>query len=751
MTAKPTFQKELRGAVAATLQGLINVIGPLLLFSSLLGPQAQAAGFWATLVTATLVHLVALTLRGQPAVLPSARTASLVAYIGLVLQLAQASGLPSGTEADSGQGLSAQQLASGLAAGSLMFLLASSLVVLTGLLKLGNVFKMIPTPVTAGISTGIALVLVALAVRKVSADSGWAALTALAMLLAYLLWPAAVQRVKWLPGLRVIPPIVVAPLLGGMIALLIEPLFAPTAANVRLNTQWDWQWQWLGVNLWPLLKGQDFMRLAGVGLPGAVTLALVMILETFTAAAVMETRFGVRINANRELLVLGGANMVSALAGGVPSTGSPVRSVSSWLDGGRGAVASLLTLLLSGSLVVVLSAWLLVLPSGVVAGLFLVQAVIMFDPAFLRRLKSLLRTQQWRMTGTQDLGFWITLAIALVTFFGNLVWACCIGVALSCLAVLRRVSANLTAHWAYLDQYRSRRVRSAGEINNLARTFHRVGVLRLTGHLFFGNSARLMQLADDLHLDAKAVVIDVSQVHDVDPSGVEAVSWLIRALIERHLKVVVTGVRRTRAAHLRFRLQAAQGVQHRADLDRGLEVCEDLLLMNSTVMTGSLMSQALAQNSLLQDLTDDEITAVLLLGETRDIAQGAVLFRKDAPADGIWLLESGVVSILTGEGDDAIRLATFGPGQFVGEMSFVDGKTRSATAWADSPVRALLLNMGAIAELLAHEHEAALKITRNIARELSRRVRLSTALMADKAADSSSVWANQSLENPSQL
>ena len=751
MTAKPTFQKELRGAVAATLQGLINVIGPLLLFSSLLGPQAQAAGFWATLVTATVVHLVALTLRGQPAVLPSARTASLVAYIGLVLQLAQASGLPGGTEADSGQGLSAQQLALGLAAGSLMFLLASSLVVLTGLLKLGNVFKMIPTPVTAGISTGIALVLVALAVRKVSADSGWAALTALAMLLAYLLWPAVVQRVKWAPGLRLIPPIVVAPLLGGMIALLIEPLFAPTAANVRLNTQWDWQWQWLGVNLWPLLKGQDFMRLAGVGLPGAVTLALVMILETFTAAAVMETRFGVRINANRELLVLGGANMVSALAGGVPSTGSPVRSVSSWLDGGRGAVASLLTLLLSGSLVVVLSAWLLVLPSGVVAGLFLVQAVIMFDPAFLRRLKSLLRTQQWRMTGTQDLGFWITLAIALVTFFGNLVWACCIGVALSCLAVLRRVSANLTAHWAYLDQYRSRRVRSAGEINNLARTFHRVGVLRLTGHLFFGNSARLMQLADDLHLDAKAVVIDVSQVHDVDPSGVEAVSWLIRALIERHLKVVVTGVRRTRAAHLRFRLQAAQGVQHRADLDRGLEVCEDLLLMNSTVMTGSLMSQALAQNSLLQDLTDDEITAVLLLGETRDIAQGAVLFRKDAPADGIWLLESGVVSILTGEGDDAIRLATFGPGQFVGEMSFVDGKTRSATAWADSPVRALLLNMGAIAELLAHEHEAALKITRNIARELSRRVRLSTALMADKAADSSSVWANQSLENPSQL
>ena len=745
VTSKPSFQQEFRGAIAATLQGLINVISPLLLFASLLGASAQAAGFWAMVVTSTVVHLVAVAFRGQPAVLPSARTASLVAYIGLVLQLALVSGVPPGSQ----DGLSLQQLTFGLAAGSLMFLLASSLVVLTGVLKLGNVFKMIPTPVTAGISTGIALVLVALAVRKISLGNWWPALTAGGMLMVYLLWPALSARVR---ALRAVPSIVIAPFLGAAIAWMVEPFATPAVSTVATaNMRWDGYFQWISIQLWPQLLGQDFMRLAAVGLPGAVTLALVMILETFTAAALMETRFGVRINANRELLVLGGANVVSALVGGVPSTGSPVRSVSSWLDGGRGAIASILVLLLSAAIVIALSAWLLTLPAGVIAGLFLIQSVIMVDPSFMRRLKSMARNRQWRITGTQDLGFWITLVISLVTFFGNLVWACCIGVALSCLAVLRRVSVNLTAHWSYLDQYRSRRVRSPGEIKNLARTFHRVGVLKLTGHLFFGNSARLMQMADDLHPEAKAVVIDVSQVHDVDPSGVEAVSWLIRALLDRSLKVVVTGLKRTPAAHLRFRLQAAEGVQHRTDLDRGLEACEDLILMNSTVMTGGLMSQSLAQNGLLQDLAENEITAVLMLGETREFAQGAVLFRKDTPADGIWLLESGVVSILTGEGDNAIRLATFGPGQFVGEMGFIDGKARSATAWADSPVKALLLDAGAIAELLANQPEVALKITRNIARELSHRVRLSTALMADKAGDSSSVWANQSLENPSQL
>ena len=260
-----------------------------------------------------------------------------------------------------------------------------------------------------------------------------------------------------------------------------------------------------------------------------------------------------------------------------------------------------------------------------------------------------------------------------------------------------------------------------------------------------------MQLADDLHPESIAVVIDVSQVHEVDPSGVDAVSWLVRSLFERQIRIFVTGLKRTRATHLRFRLQAAEGVQHRTDLDRGLEACEDIVLMNSTVMTGGLSSVEIASNSLLQTLTEGEVAAVLSLGAIREVAEGAVLFRKGSNADGIWLLESGTVSILAGEGDDSIRLATFGPGQFVGEMGFVDGKTRSATAWADTPVRAMLLDNQAVTDLQRDHPDVALKITRNIARELSQRVRLSSALMADPSSDSSTVWANHGLGSPSQL
>lgn len=752
MTHTIHARNELRGGLEASIQNISTTIGPILLYSGLFGAAGLAAGFWATLVTATLIHSVSLMLRGNPALMPSARVASLATYAGLILHLCTASTAPTDT-------ISLAQLRVGLAAGGLMFLLASLLVLLFGVLKLGNVFKMIPTPVTAGISNATALLLVALAVQKLT-DTTWIApATALAMITLYLLWP----RLQWVRrALAWLPAIVVS--IGVGVALyaalgsgaLAQANAAPIAATaIPVASASSWGWEWMSFLLWPELfkadAGIDASRLLMIALPGALTLALIMILETFTAAAVVESRFGVRTDANRELLVLGGANLVSACVGGVPSTGSAVRSVASWVGGGRGWQASVVCLMISGGLLLGLGSWLMALPPGITAGLLVMQAILMTDRVFVNKFWAIARQEHWRSEGIKDLGFWITIVITVVGFFGSLIWACFLGIGLSCLAVLRRVSGTLTAHWVYLDHYRSRRVRNLGETVNLQREFHRVGILRLTGHLFFGNSLRITQLADELHKDAIAVVLDVSQVHEVDTSGLDALMMLVRTLVERKLTVTLTGLKRTRSDDIRRALQAAQGAVFKPDMDRGLEACEDMVLATINIVSPTEVVYLLQANRLLQDLTHDEITEVMLLGEQRNVAQGAALFYKDTRADGIWLLETGVVSILTGQDENATRLATFGPGQFVGEMGFIDGKTRSATAWADTPVHALLLDSIAIAALVERQPSAALKITRNIARELSHRVRSSSAMLADETVDASADWANSSLSTYSRF
>jgi MFS superfamily sulfate permease-like transporter/CRP-like cAMP-binding protein len=732
---------EIRAGLETSILGISTIIGPVLFFLGIFGVNALEPALWATLVTATAARAVRLLTGQSAALLSSSRAASLAAYVGLVYLLTHALSDEPVTE----HAFTTPQLLLGLIAGSLMFALASGLVLLCGMLKLGNAFKMIPSTVTAGISNSIALLLVWLAVKQVVHEPAAVAWVPIAMVLCLYGWPRLQRRIR---GLKVFPTVLIAVAAGLAMGWFAQNLPHTTPGFPTLSLAWVPVGQW-----YAFVAQTDVSRLLLVALPGTITLALVMILESFTAANQMETRTGLRFDANRELSVLGGSNLISAVVGGVPCTASPLISLANHAYGGRGWRAAASNWWITAALLLALAPWLLVLPTGIVAGLYLLQAPPLVDPAFAKRLASMLRTRQLRREGTGDLGFWITLTITLVGFFGSLIWACFVGIGLSCLAVLRRVSNKLDAQWAYLDQYRSHRVRTAGALASLELHSRSVGILRLTGHLFFGNSRRLTQMVDELDPEATAVVVDVSQVHDVDSSGSDALSWLVNALRERDLTLVLTGLQRTPSVELRHTLGSIQGITTCADLDRGLELCEEQLLQRTLGSATSPSAIAVEDNALLKGLSSEEITGVLLLGDRRNVDKGEMLFRKDTLADGVWLLEAGTVSILSGAADDGLasRLATFGPGQFVGEMSLIDGRPRSATVIADTPVHALLLDAHAITALEQRYPVAALNITRNIALELSRRVRSSSALMAEAHTEKSSEWANSALSTLSRF
>jgi SulP family sulfate permease len=234
----------------------------------------------------------------------------------------------------------------------------------------------------------------------------------------------------------------------------------------------------------------------------------------------------------------------------------------------------------------------------------------------------------------------------------------------------------------------------------------------------------------------------VSQVQDVDTSGADALAGLIKALIRSERSVRLCGVQSTRSIVLQVGLADIPGASYSADLDRGLEACEDQLLMAATLISTPMQATALAENTLLSGLSPQNVTDVMILGEVRKLDKGDVLFMQHDVADGIWLLEQGGVSVLAGTGEGSMRLATFGPGQFVGEMGLIDGLPRSATARADSPVHALLLDRQAIQALEERHPALALTITRNIARELSFRVRNASAMRVAETASDQPAWAN---------
>ncbi|MDD2811421.1 SulP family inorganic anion transporter [Rhodoferax sp.] len=336
---------EVRAGLESSIHGFATSIGPVLVFAGLFGSVSLAAALWATLVTAVCVPLVRVLLRAHPSIHTSSRAASLLAYAALVLQLSLANVATVGHQSLP----TVAEFAIGMAAASLLFALASGLITLAGVLKLGHIFKMIPSTVTAGISNSTAALLVLIACRQLWSSPLQALAAAILMVLAYWGWSQSQQR--W-PVLRVVPNVLVAVLVGLCLSgWLAEPVSAAaTVADVSWNTQW------MGVVLWPQLLGQDHLiELLWIGIPGMLTLALVMILESHTACSTMEARFGVRIQANHELLVLGCTNLLCAALGGVPSTGSPIRCISNWIAGGRGKSAVAVAALVTGGLVLALA------------------------------------------------------------------------------------------------------------------------------------------------------------------------------------------------------------------------------------------------------------------------------------------------------------------------------------------------------------------------------------------------------------
>jgi CRP-like cAMP-binding protein len=81
------------------------------------------------------------------------------------------------------------------------------------------------------------------------------------------------------------------------------------------------------------------------------------------------------------------------------------------------------------------------------------------------------------------------------------------------------------------------------------------------------------------------------------------------------------------------------------------------------------------------------------------------------------------------------RVAMLGPGDWFGEMSILDVQPRSASVRTLAPARLLRIRATDLDALYRHDLKAYAIIVLNIARELSRRLRVADGLLADFVAN----------------
>lgn len=122
---------------------------------------------------------------------------------------------------------------------------------------------------------------------------------------------------------------------------------------------------------------------------------------------------------------------------------------------------------------------------------------------------------------------------------------------------------------------------------------------------------------------------------------------------------------------------------------------------------------------LFGQFSDADVEWLRRHGRTQVYEPADILIEQGGSLASIFIVLAGNVTV----GVDGVSVARLGPGEIVGEMSFVDSRPPSATVSADGTVLALVLSRQAISDHLTADPQFAARFYRAIALFLSDRLR----------------------------
>lgn len=719
--AEPTSPSDLWGGAAAALVAMPSAIAFGVAILSPLGPEAAARGAAAGLLGAAALGLTA-PLTGGSSRLISAPCAPAAAVLGaLAAELAAASFSPSAAMA--------RMTAVALLAGALQFIFA--------LAGGGRLVKFLPYPVVSGYLTGVAAIIL---IKQAGGFFGLPhGISLSAALSDPSLWePEAVTVAVCAAGATFLGPSltkrVPAPVLGlaagGAAHLLLglrrPGLLSPDANHLVVGSITG-SAPWTGV-------GHRLAGLAALGLPDlkaalapAATLAALLSIDALKTCVVSDALTGERHNADRVLTGQGLGNIVSAVLGGSAGSGTMGPTLVNLTSGGTTRRSAFMVGGLSLTALIIGGPVLARLPLAALAGLLVAVAVRMADRESLRLLKD----------PSTRFEFGVVAAVVATAVGKGLIQAAGVGLALSILLFIReQARGSAVRRKTTLAKRRSLRARSPEASALLDERGAAVPIVELQGPLFFGTADQLIgELSADLS-EARYAVLDLRRVRSLDLTAAQILSRVSRSLSHRGGRLLLSRVPTTSpdgrdlAAYLGHLGVGGEGgtAMIAGSMDEALEWIENRLLEDQKTGTGAAKALALSEFHFMEGRSPESLAALAATSEELEVDAGKLIFRRGEPGDTLFLLRGGLVRVeIPLEGQAAHHLATFGPGEFFGEIAFLDRGERSADAVAVEDCRLYTVSRARFDAAAESHPRLARQTFEDLARALALRMRRADA------------------------
>jgi CRP/FNR family cyclic AMP-dependent transcriptional regulator len=124
---------------------------------------------------------------------------------------------------------------------------------------------------------------------------------------------------------------------------------------------------------------------------------------------------------------------------------------------------------------------------------------------------------------------------------------------------------------------------------------------------------------------------------------------------------------------------------------------------------------------LFSTLDDNGMNYLKDVAVKRSFPKNTILFSRGDESDALYLLYKGTVkAVINDETGKEIVLSTFGPGEYFGEISFLDGEARSATVVTREPVQVLIIYKNDFKKILFSNPDIVFRLLRELLKKLRR-------------------------------
>jgi len=284
----------------------------------------------------------------------------------------------------------------------------------------------------------------------------------------------------------------------------------------------------------PDLGWSDYQSLVG----GAAGIALIGFAEGFGAAKKYASGRHETIDANRELLALGLANLGAGLCSGMVVNGTLTKTAVNVQAGARTQLTGLVAAAMSVLTLFFLTGLFADLPYATLAAVVIAAVSDLVDIGSLRRLYAAPSAQLVKLYGLAARAeFFASVAALLGVLVFGVLQGLVIGITASILLIVFRASRP---HVAILGLLRSENRWADIERNPTASTAAGVVVARPEGGLFYANADHVRTaVTSRVHDGTTGVVIDAESMPAIDTTGVEMLVDLSRDLAGERVRLLV--------------------------------------------------------------------------------------------------------------------------------------------------------------------------------------------------------------------